>query len=269
MKDLPATTLNRRKTTIVFALLAIAAIAGCASHPAEKSQKLANSCLKQNNPEPNTYLDDWNRANFAIDLPLFRYVFKPVGKAYQAITPNFLQNRISNFFSNLGEVAVIANDFLQARGKAAGYTTGRFIINSTIGLFGAFDVAGKLGVHPQAIHEDFGLTLAQWGVGEGPYLVLPMLGPTTARNALSPVTDGIFFYPLTYVSDHHRALSVIYGLGFVNSARNNLDNIERITSAINPYVFTRSAYLQHRRFLVQQNSGKVESETNINCYLQQ
>lgn len=262
-----ATTPTRHAAAMALAFFGLVAIAGCAAQPTHKSHTRANPCRERNDPAPNSYLDDWDRANFGIDLPLFEHVYKPVGKSYRAITPRFIRHRISNFFSNMDEPAFIANDLLQGRERVAAHTTGRFLVNSTLGLLGTFDVAGKLGIHSQAIPEDFGLTLAHWGIGEGPYLVLPLLGPTTTRNALSPAVDGVLFQPTTYVPDHYRALNIIRGLGLLNTASENLQNIERMTGALDPYVFTRSAYLQHRRFLVRQNSSNSESQTNINCYL--
>lgn len=259
-----------KQKTVVFALilLGLVSAAGCATHPGKPSQNAANPCAAPENPKQGSYLDDWNRANFGIDLPLFKYVFRPVGKAYQKVTPEFLRQRIHNFFDNIGQVAVIANDLLQGRGVAAGRTSGRFLVNSTVGLLGTFDVASHMGLGRPAVHQDFGLTLARWGVGEGPYLVLPVLGPTTTRDALSPGVDGILFDPITYVPDHNRAVNVLLALGFLNSASDNVNNFDRMIDAIDPYVFTRSAYLQHRRFLVQQNGGGPPPSTSIECYLQ-
>lgn len=250
-----------------MAIVAILLLGGCASHRDPKGNAASNRCQQAQNPKPNSYLDDWDRANFQIDLPLFKYILKPIGRTYKNVTPAFLQARIRDFVNNLDDIAVIANDILQARGRPALRTTGRFVTNSTIGLLGSFDVASKLGLKPQAVHEDFGLTLADWGVPEGPYLVLPVVGPTTARNSLSLVTDGYLFDPLTYVNHHNRAVDIIHALEFLNTAGNNLNNIDEMLNAIDPYVFTQQAYLQHRRFLVQQNGGPSQSSSSIDCYL--
>ncbi len=243
-------------------------LAGCASSPTGASQGKNNRCAQQENPKPHSYLDDWNHANFEIDLALSKHVLRPIGKGYNTLMPSFLKQRIRRFYSNLDEIPVIVNDMLQVRGAPTLRTSGRVLINSTIGLFGFFDVARKLGLAPQTVHEDFGLTLAHWGVGEGAYLVLPMMGPTTARNFPSLLTDNILFDPTTYVSGHSRTLNIVHGFRALNSLGEHTQELDMMLNSLNPYVFTRSAYLQHRRFLVQENGGKPAPSLPFDCYLQ-
>jgi len=254
------------QAALALGLVAVLATAGCASHP-RGSDSNNNDCATQQNPKPHSYLDDWNHANFDIDLSFSRHVLRPLGKGYNMVMPAFLKQRISRFFHNLGDLPVIANDMLQVQGEPTLRTSGRFLINSTIGLFGLFDVARRLGLHPQKVREDFGLTLAHWGVGEGPYLVFPILGPTTSRASLSPLTDGLLFYPTTYISGHARTLNALYGLQALDSIGKNTKQIDMMLNSVDPYVFTRSAYLQHRRFLVQKNGGKSASGSSFDCYL--
>lgn len=253
---------------MAFALALATALAGCASRPSAGSKAPNHACAQQENPKAQSYLDDWNHANFEIDLSLTKHVLRPIGKGYNSVMPGFLKERISRFFSNLNEFPVVANDILQARGTPTLHTSGRVLINSTIGLFGFFDVATKLGLPPQAVHEDFGLTLAHWGVGEGPYLVLPIMGPTTARNFPSLLMDDLLFDPTTYVSGHVRALNTMRGFRALNAVSKNTQQFDMIINSLNPYVFMRSAYLQHRRFLVEKNGGKPAT-LPIECYLRQ
>lgn len=250
----------------MLGLAAALAGAGCATRPPGAGTK-GNGCTAEQNPKPHSYLDDWNRANFDIDLSISRHVLRPVGKTYNTVMPAFLKRRISRFFRNLGDVPVIANDMLQVRGEPTLRTSGRFLINSTIGLFGFFDVARRLGLHPQKVRQDFGLTLAHWGIAEGPYIVLPVLGPTTLRDSPEPLTDGILFSPTTYISGHTRALNGLYDFQALNAIASNTQQIDMMLNAVNPYVFTQSAYLQHRRFLVEQNGDRPESASPADCYL--
>jgi phospholipid-binding lipoprotein MlaA len=117
-----------------------------------------------------------------------KFVFLPVVAGYETVVPRFAQTGVSNFFSNLREVRTFCNSILQAKGKKSLVTLGRFLTNSTIGIGGLFDPATSFGWRQQ--HEDFDRTLETWGVGTGPYLVLPLLGPSTVRNASGLAVDG-------------------------------------------------------------------------------
>ena len=128
----------------------------------------------------NDPFEGWNRAMFSFNQKADKYVLKPVAEGYQAVTPAPVRKGVSNFFNNLGEPITAANSVLQAKpGKAARSLT-RFVFNTTFGLFGIFDVAGAMGIERE--NEDFGQTLAYWGVGSGPYLVLPVLGSSNLRD---------------------------------------------------------------------------------------
>jgi len=187
-----------------------------------------------------------NRKIFNFNHKLDTAVMKPVAKAYVWITPDPLQDGIHNFLGNLDEPITFANNLLQADIKRGADTVARFTVNSTIGIGGLINVASKIGI--PADKEDFGLTLAHWGVGEGPYLVLPFVGPDPPRDAGGQVVD-IFFDPLTYIDLREKfwwsagrgALSVID-----LRARNldTLDSIER--QSVDFYASVRSLYRQNR-----------------------
>jgi phospholipid-binding lipoprotein MlaA len=135
--------------------------------------------------------DPWegfNKEVYKFNYEADRFFFLPVVNAYETVTPGFVQTGVSNFFANIREVRTLYNSILQAKGKKSLVTLGRFLTNSTIGIGGLFDPATSFGWRQQ--HEDFDRTLETWGVGTGPYLVLPVLGPSTARNASGLAVDG-------------------------------------------------------------------------------
>ncbi|MEM7293776.1 MAG: VacJ family lipoprotein, partial [Pseudomonadota bacterium] len=144
-------------------------------------------------PQPNPEVDpweSWNRSVYSFNEGLDRLILKPVAQTYREYTPQFIQTGIGNFLSNLGDILVIINDLLQLKFEQAGQDMSRFLLNSTVGLFGFFDVASPIGLPKH--DEDFGQTLGYWGVDSGPYLVLPFFGPSTLRernNAFSTGSD--------------------------------------------------------------------------------
>jgi phospholipid-binding lipoprotein MlaA len=190
--------------------------------------------------------DPWeslNRKTFAFNEFLDRSILKPAAKGYQAITPEPVDTSVTNFFSNLREVPSFVNHLAQARPKDAAADAGRFILNTTVGVFGLFDVASKLGVEQK--RADFGLTLGRWGVGSGPYLVLPFLGPSSLRDATGQAID-VFDYPVFYLQSQAelpaRALEIVDG-------RADLLETEKLITG-DRYVFLRNLYLQRRQFLL-------------------
>jgi phospholipid-binding lipoprotein MlaA len=191
--------------------------------------------------------DPWegfNRPVFVFNDTLDTYALKPLAQGYQAVTPQFLEDGIHNMFSNVGDVGNLANNLLQGKVHAAGVDTSRLIFNTTFGLLGFFDVASKMDLRKS--DEDFGQTFGTWGVGSGPYLVLPLLGPSTARDALSKIPDSLL-EPYPYISDVP-ARNSIHALGVVDT-RASLLSAEKLVTG-DKYVFIRNAYLQNREFKV-------------------
>lgn len=205
--------------------------------------------------EENSGIDPWepmNRKIFAFNDVADRYVLTPVAKSYQWVTPNVVEKGISNVFSNLFEVTTIVNDLLQFKFAQAGADTGRFLINSTVGLLGIFDVASPLGLLQNT--EDFGQTLGYWGVGPGPYIVVPILGSYNLRDSLGGYTD-------TYTDyfgqiDHVPTRNSTWVLDKVHD-RAALFAAEELISG-DRYTFIRDAYLQRREFLV--NDGVLHDD---------
>jgi phospholipid-binding lipoprotein MlaA len=193
-------------------------------------------------------LEPYNRFMFKVNDTLDKAVLKPVAQGYDYITPEIINEGITNFFNNLGDVAVVANDLLQLKPKQALEDTSRVVYNTTFGLLGFFDVASHMDLPKN--DEDFGQTLGYWGVGEGYYLVLPLLGPSTTRDVWSIPVDR-FAVPDTYL-DVSLATQVALRSVNIIDIRADLLQVERAfaDNQIDPYSFQRQAYLQRRRNLV-------------------
>jgi phospholipid-binding lipoprotein MlaA len=199
--------------------------------------------------------DPWesiNRPIFTFNDTLDTYALKPLAQGYQYVTPQFLEDGIHNMFRNIGDVGNLANDLLQAKPAAAGVDTARLIFNTTFGLLGFFDVGTKMGL--QRSDEDFGQTLGYWGVGSGPFVMLPLLGPSTLRDAPAKFVDN-YTTPYPYI-DNVSVRNSIFGLNVVDT-RASLLSAEKLVSG-DKYVFIRNAYLQNREFKVK--DGQVEDD---------
>ena len=196
----------------------------------------------------NDPFEGWNRAMFSFNQKADRYLLRPVAEGYQAVTPAPVRKGVSNFFNNLGEPITAVNSVLQAKpGKAVRSLT-RFVFNTTFGLLGLFDVAGAMGIEREK--EDLGQTLAYWGVGSGPYLVLPVLGPSNFRDLGGRFGDRPF-NPISW-QDEVGTTELLIGDGIQTRAQ--LLGMEP-RSVGDPYVLLRSAYEQRRRYEI--NDGIV------------
>jgi phospholipid-binding lipoprotein MlaA len=191
--------------------------------------------------------DPWegfNRGVFSFNETIDDFIFEPVGKVYDFITPDIIDNGVSNFFNNLGQLPVIANDILQFKFDQAANDTVRFFLNSTIGLLGFFDVAGEGNLHSSK--EDFGQTLAHWGMGSGPYLVVPFFGPATVRDAAGFAVDRGVFSPIAYVDDD-MARAGLLTLEYVDFKSDILSATDIIgDAALDEYDFIKNAYFEKR-----------------------
>ncbi len=200
--------------------------------------------------------DPWegfNRAVFRFNDSADRWVLKPVATSYRQITPIFMQNGISNFFGNLREVTNTFNSLLQWKWGQAGNDAGRFLVNSTVGVVGLFDVAQHMGLEPSD-GEDFGQTLAVWGVPSGPYVVLPFMGPYTVRDVPGKVVDW-YTNPLTYIE--HDQTRYAFKFTDLVQTRAGLLQAESLLQG-DRYVLLRDAYLQRREYLI--NDGELEDD---------
>lgn len=222
--------------------------------PALRAALLMILCISHLATAQENEADPWegyNRAMFTFNDTVDRYTLKPLAKGYRFITPKFVRKGVSNIFSNIREVPTILNGILQGKPGQATRDTGRLLINSTIGLAGIFDVAQHMGLKP-GDGEDFGQTLAVWGIKQGPYVVLPFLGPSTLRDSVSLPADW-YSDPRAYI-DHVRTKNATVAVGLLDTRTNLLDIEKHITG--DAYTFVRDAYLQRRNFLI--NNGEVE-----------
>jgi len=205
--------------------------------------------------DPLDPFENSNRRIYDFNEGLDEHILKPIATRYADITPDQFKKGITNFFNNLAYVNVIANSSLQGKLDQSLSDIFRFIFNSTIGIGGLFDVASEMGLHEHK--EDFGQTLAVWGVGQGPYLTLPLFGPSTVRDAPDILTS-MLLHPLPYI------FSPIYipaqALNIVNMRASLLKASSiRDIAALDGYSFTREAYFQQRRYLIYDGNPPPES----------
>lgn len=189
--------------------------------------------------------EDFNRQMFAFNDGLDRAVLEPVAKGYRAVTNEPVREGVSNFVSNIGEPVTFANEVLQGKLPQAAGTVGRFVINTTIGLAGIFNPAGSFGI--ERTNEDFGQTLGVWGVGSGPYLVLPFLGSTSPRDLAGKPVD-VAMDPLNYAQfdgDNETRLGILVLKG-LSGRESAIEAIDGVRQQIDPYTTARRFYVRSR-----------------------
>jgi phospholipid-binding lipoprotein MlaA len=213
---------------------------------------LGTEPIQAQQEEPETHIDDpwepFNQSMFTFNLKLDEYVLRPVATAYDAVMPDAAQRGVQRFFKNLGVVERFANNLFQGKLPGAGQEVGRFLVNTTLGCAGFIDVAEPVfGWHESP--EDFGQTLAVYGVGNGPYLVLPFYGPSTVRDTAGLVVDGAL-NPMNYFLSTVELFAVKGGVAVastINYRSMNLEffeNVER--SAVDLYGAVQDGYMQRR-----------------------
>jgi phospholipid-binding lipoprotein MlaA len=201
-------------------------------------------CAHRSPYEPADPLEAINRPVFSFNMTADRYVLRPVAKTYAAVVPSAVRTGIYNFFENLFYPTVIVNDLLQGKFVQASRDTARFVMNSTYGLAGFLDPATMVGLEKN--NEDLGQTLGRWGVGEGWYLMLPILGPTTNRDLIGRVGDN-WTDPLQYVESIETGERIVLtGIQAIDGRSRLLDFDAILEQQFDPYVFMRTAYLERR-----------------------
>ena len=227
----------------VLAIVALATLAGCASMPAGQGS-------------PDDPLEPLNRKVFAFNDAFDQAVIKPVAKAYLAVVPPFVRDRIRAMIDNLAEPRIFVNDVLQARVNAAGTTFARFVVNTVAGIGGMFDVASAHGLPRQT--GDFGQTLYAWGVTDGPYLVLVFFGPSDVRDALGLGVD-LATTPPALVFQGHDAKVASFAVGVVGGIdlrARNMDALDAIkASSLDYYTHFKSIWRQHRAATLREGRG--------------
>lgn len=197
-------------------------------------------------------LEGFNRKVFAFNNFLDRWLVRPVAVVYTTVMPDPLEKGVSNVFRNIYEIPNAFNGALQGNFKNAAHHTGRLLVNTTLGVGGLFDVAQHMKL-PSQDREDFGQTLAVWGVGSGPYLMLPFMGPTTLRDGLAMPIDAYTTNPTMYI-DHVPTRNTITGLTLLDARAGLLPLEKNLTG--DKYTMIRDVYLQRRAYLI--NNGKIE-----------
>ncbi len=203
-------------------------------------------------------LEPFNRGVFQVNDALDKAVLKPVAKGYKAVVPLPLRGGVDSFLNNLRDIPIAFNGLLQGKFRQAASDTGRFVINTSLGILGVFDVATRLGLERH--DEDFGQTLGYWGLGSGPYLVLPFLGPSTIRDTSGLIVDYASG-PGTYLFSNAPETWTVFGVR-VLSQRANLLDAERLLdeAALDKYTFLRDAYLLRRERLIHGDAGPESSK---------
>ncbi|MBK55709.1 MAG: hypothetical protein CMC84_00025 [Flavobacteriaceae bacterium] len=200
--------------------------------------------------EINDPIEDLNRNIFIFNEKLDEKILKPAALAYRKVTPQFARSGVTNFFNNLEEIDTTINQLLQGEIKYAFNDTGRFLINSTIGLFGLIDVASKMGLERH--EEDFGQTLGVWGFGSGPYIMIPFLGPSNPRDLLSrPISS---FLSGTFAMENDDVKFTLVGIDALETRERLLDAETLIIG--DKYIFVKDAYIQSREYEINNGSTK-------------
>ncbi len=241
-------------------LLAAALVLGlnaCAARPPASDTAATQEFNENNDP-----IEPTNRVFYAVDEGLDTYFLAPVARAYRYAVPGVVRRPVHNFLSNLTTPVLFVNDVAQTRPRAAGDTFMRFVINTTVGVGGLFDVASNWGYPYHS--NDFGLTMALWGIPEGPFLFLPLLGPSDLRDAGGYGAD-VAFDPLTWAPTGyglHTANAVRTGVSIVDERTNVLDEVDAVKkTALDPYATFRSLYRQNRQSTI--DSIKSEDRATV------
>lgn len=204
-----------------------------------------NACATGNNPKDP--LEPFNRGMTTANTYLDDYLIKPIAIGYNRVLPGVVRLGLSNFYGNLSEIRYFNNNLLQGKGERAADSFARFIVNSTFGIGGLFDIMASAGVPSR--NEDFGQTLAVWGIADSPYLVLPLLGPSTVRDAFG--YGGDYYLGVIDNFDDVRARNSYFGARTIHTRSELLSASDLVDEAsMDRYVFLRDGYLQRRRFLI-------------------
>jgi len=223
-----------KRGSLVSLLLLLASLTGCASLPPGTQ------------PHPDDRFERFNRGVYKFNDALDRAVAKPVATAYVKVTPRPIRTGVSNFLANLESPITIVNELLQGKLKGFGTDTARLVINTTIGIGGLFDPATRMGL--MAGDEDLGQTFGRWGIRSGPYLMLPVFGPSSVRDGFGRIGDT-FAHPRYYIDDDWTRYGLT-ALDFVDTRAGLLQTDAVLERSFDRYAFIRNAYLQRRQFQV-------------------
>lgn len=239
---------------MILALLLGSALSGCASRPSGNDPQAQAAYKAANDP-----LEPMNRKIFAFDMALDRHLLKPAAVAYRDNIPEPARNSVRNVYDNLHSPITLVNSILQGDMRRAEITFARLVMNTTLGFGGLFDPASE--VKLTKYDEDFGQTLGVWGVGEGPYLVLPLLGPKPPRDAVGYAVDT-FTDPTTYILWNSGFLinAGVQAVDIVDDRSRNIETLDEIErTSIDLYAAIRSLYRQNRAAEIR--NGQIPAQT--------
>lgn len=226
---------------VIFGALSF--ITACATPPPASEPEAVRAFEELNDP-----LEPWNRAMHQLDQGLDTVLFKPVISVYETVIPELGRKGVTNLIRNFRSPITLMNDLLQGEGKRASITIGRFVVNSTIGVLGLFDIADRMGMPYHS--EDFGQTLAVWGIGDGPFLYVPILGPSGVRDLSGYAIDTFTTDPMAWVAyaDNPLWWQVAYFYGVALDAKYRVQPVleDLKVSSIDYYAALRAAYRQNR-----------------------
>lgn len=252
-----------KKISLIFISFLILLTAGCAAVPKDPAALAAYR-------EANDPLEPMNRKIFAFNMAADKYAMRPIVKGYRKVTTPGFRLKARTFLSNLKTPLTVVNDLLQLNFKNAGRDLSRFVINSTIGFLGVYDVADRMGIAPN--YQGFGTTMAVWGIPSGPYLVLPFLGPSNVRDAAGTAAN-VVFDPFTYISyqndndDVTRAFIIADIVEALAAYENSLELLdEGRKSSLDFYAYMRSMYQQYRKKTIENAKGIKTNEDGKAAY---
>lgn len=239
----------------IVSVLSFAACLGAPAFAAAQEAPVAPAAESEDQGDP---WEGFNRSMFAVHEGVDEAVVEPLARGYRAVTPGFFRQGVRHFLRNLRAPVIFTNDVLQGEFGRAGTTAGRFVLNSTVGLGGVLDPATPLGLERH--DEDFGQTLAVWGVDSGPYLFIPLMGPSNVRDSIGRVVDTAFS-PLTWaefdeVDDVRLGRTVLTALSAREQVLETVDDIRR--DSLDPYVTIRTGYDLLRESAIQNGPADVQ-----------
>jgi phospholipid-binding lipoprotein MlaA len=220
---------------VILPLLILPVLSGCST------LKTTDDPLTQTSSDP---IEGYNRAVYAFNTSADKLILKPIAKTYDVVLPSPAKKGVTNFFNNLGEPLNAINNLMQGKLERALSSTYRFVVNSTVGLFGLIDVA-KLQKVDRAT-EDLGQTLASWGVGPGSYIILPFLGPTNVRDGFGRITSNFVYFPNKEIGNSSGTRNGLTALELIDTRVSLLGTDRLVDKQVDPYSFIKSAYDQSR-----------------------
>lgn len=228
--------------TISLSVLLIAGLTACATKPTTD----APAAPVSNYSDERDPFEGFNRSMWSVNYDyLDPYALKPATVGYMAVTPKPVRSGLANMVQNLDEPANFVNGILQAKPKSSAISAGRFLLNSTVGVLGFFDVATSLELKEH--DEDFGQTLAVWGVGNGPYVMIPGMGPTTVRDTTGRVVDNLYF-PMTLLNTPLTIGKFV--IGALDGRERLMAQEKLLNDSLDPYAFVKDAYFQRQEYKI-------------------